>query len=222
MKFIAYLLLTVLLLASLTGCRRNVPQETDGSIVPTESTSATTPTKSTHSTEQTTASTPEQSVGTANTESARILQKIWDSYGEDERFAAYGGQVEMAVNDGPGDLNVTDTEELTARYLLPQEQIGMVTEGASLVHLMNNNIFTAVVFRMKDGGQMKTVADAWHKAIQDNRWICGQPDRLLLAQVDDNHILMSFGSQDLMTGFEQKLKAAYPDSKMLYKEAIVA
>lgn len=216
MKFIAYLLLVVLLLASLSGCRRNVPQETDGSIVPTDSTGASTPTQSTHQTE------PEIPVGTANTESARILNKIWESYGEDERFAAYGGQVEMAVNDGPGDLDITAAEELTTRYLLPQEQLAMVTEGASLVHLMNNNIFTAVVFRMKDGSQMKTLADAWHKAIQENRWICGQPDRLLLAQVDDNHILMSFGSQDLMNSFEGKLQSAYPDSKVLYKEAIVA
>lgn len=219
MKFIAYLLLVVLLMASLTGCRRNVPQETDGSIVPTDSMGESTPTQSTHQTEP---SEPEIPQGTADTESARILKTIWDSYGEDERFAAYGGQVEMAVNDGPGDLDITATEELTTRYLLPQEQLAMVTEGASLVHLMNNNIFTAVVFRMNDGSQMKTVADAWHKAIRDNRWICGQPDRLLLAQVDDNHILMSFGSQDLMNGFEGKLKAAYPDSKMLYKEAIVA
>ena len=222
MKFIAYLLLAVLLLSSLTGCRSNVPQETNGSIVPTDSTGVSTPTHATQSTDQTASSEPDQAAGTANTESAQILKKIWDSYGEDERFAAYGGQVEMAVNDGPGDLDITATEELTTRYLLPQEQIGMVTEGASLVHLMNNNIFTAVVFRMKDGGQIKPVADAWHKAIRENRWICGQPDRLLLAQVDDNHILMSFGSQDLMTGFEGKLKAAYPDSKMLYKEAIVA
>jgi hypothetical protein len=216
MKFIAYLLLVVCLLASLTGCRRNVPQETDGSIVPTDSVGESKPTQSTHQTE------PEIPQGTAETESARILNKIWESYGEDERFAAYGGQVEMAVNDGPGDLDITATEELTTRYLIPQEQLAMVTEGASLVHLMNNNIFTAVVFRVRDGSQMKTLADAWHKAIQENRWICGQPDRLLLAQVDDNHILMSFASQDLMSSFEGKLQTAYPTTKIFYKEAIVA
>ena len=216
MKFIAYLLLVVCLLASLTGCRRNVPQETDGSIVPTDSVGESKPTQSTYHTE------PEIPQGTAETESARILNKIWESYGEDERFAAYGGQVEMAVNDGPGDLDITATEELTTRYLIPQEQLAMVTEGASLVHLMNNNIFTAVVFRVRDSSQMKTLADAWHKAIQENRWICGQPDRLLLAQVDDNHILMSFASQDLMSSFEGKLQTAYPTTKILYKEAIVA
>ena len=216
MKFMAYLLLIALLLAALSGCRRNIPQETDGSIVTTESAGTT------QGTQHTISTMPELPAATANTQSAKILKTLWDSYGEDERFAAYGGPVENAVNDGPGDLDMTAQEELTARYLLPQEQLGLLGEGASLVHLMNNNIFTAVVFRVNDANQLKAVADAWHKAIRENRWICGQPDRLLLAQVDGNHLLMSFGSQDLMTGFEEKLKAAYPETKMLYKEAIVA
>ncbi len=219
MKFIAYLLLAALLLTALAGCRSNVPQETQGSIIPSDTTEMTLPTKAT---EQTEASAPEPTAGTADTDSAKILQKIWDSYGEDERFSVYGGRVEMAVNDGPGDLDMTAAEELTTRYLLPQDQVAAVTEGASLVHLMNNNIFTAVVFRLKDGGKGKALADAWKKAIQDNQWICGQPDRLLLVQVDDSHILMSFGSQDLMPAFEEKLKSAYPDSKVLHEEAIVA
>ncbi len=216
MKPIAIALLFALAL-SLPACRSNVPQETDGSITPTQATEATEPTQATDPTQATGSQEP-----TADTDSAKILQKIWDSYGEDQRFSVYGGQVEMAVNDGPGDLDVSDAEELNIRYLLPQDQAFQVAEGASLIHLMNNNIFTAVVFKVKDGGQMKAFSDTWSKAIRDNQWICGQPDRLLIAQVDGSHILMSFGSQDLMQDFETKLKEAYPDSKLLHKEAIVA
>ncbi|MBP3479108.1 MAG: hypothetical protein J6K03_06460 [Oscillospiraceae bacterium] len=218
MKRIALCLLCILLMgAFVAGCRSNVPQETDGSIVPTD-----TQTPSSEATRQTEFSEPIMQSGTADTGSAQILQKIWDSYAEEERFAVYGGSVEMSVSDGPGDLDMNATEELTTRYLLPQEQLNMVTEGASLVHLMNNNIFTAVVFRLTDGQQAKALADAWVAAIRDNRWICGQPDRLLLAQPDKDHILMAFGSQDAMTAFQGKLTAAYPDSQMLYQEAIVA
>ncbi len=218
MKPIAYILLAALLLGVLTGCRSNVPQETDGSIVP----SATQTTPTTEATIQTESSDPAAQTGTANTASAQILQTIWDSYPASERFSVYGGRVEMAVNDGPGDLDITNAEELTTRYLLPQDQLAMVTEGASLTHLMNSNIFTAVVFRLKDPGQSKALADAWRTAIRNNQWICGQPDRLLLIQADKDHVLMAFGSQDLMPAFEEKLKAAYPGSQVLHKEAIVA
>lgn len=221
MKRIVLILLCVMLLGTaVAGCRSNVPQETDGSIVPSDTQTPTSaPTKST---QQTDFSEPIMQSGTANTGSAQLLQKIWDSYGEDERFAVYGGGVEMSVSDGPGDLDMTAEEELTTRYLLPQDRLNMVTEGASLVHLMNNNIFTAVVFRLADGQQAKALADAWVAAIRDNQWICGQPDRLLIAKPDGDHILMAFGSQDAINGFQTKLTAAYPDNQMLYQEAIVA
>lgn len=221
MKRIVLCLLCVMILGTaVAGCRSNVPQETNGSIVPTDTQ---TPTSApTQQTTQTEFSEPIMQSGTADTDSARILQKVWDSYGEEDRFAVYGGSVEMSVSDGPGDLDMTAVEELTTRYLLPQEQLDMVTEGASLVHLMNNNIFTAVVFRLADSAQGKALADSWRNAIRDNRWICGQPDRLLMAQPDEAHILMAFGSQDAMTAFQEKLNAAYPDSQTLYQEAIVA
>ena len=217
MKRIVVILLCALLVGMLAGCRSNVPQETDGSIVPTDSQApSSAPTQQSEFTE------PSMQSGTADTGSAQILQKIWDSYAEDERFAVFGGSVEMSVSDGPGDLDISAVEELTTRYLLPQDKLNMVTEGASLVHLMNNNIFTAVVIRLADSGQIRDFADSWRAGIRDNRWICGQPDRLLLAQPDKDEILMVFAGQDAMTVVEGKLAAAYPESQTLYKEAIVA
>ncbi len=213
MKYMALILLLGLFL---TGCRSNIPQETDG-LITTEDTQ--------FSEEE--SSEPIQTdtlleQGTADTESARILQQIWDGYPEEERFSVYGGRVDLAVTDGPGDLDITGTDELTTRYLLPEAQLGKVTEGASLCHLMNSNIFTSAVFRLAESSEARDFADSWREAIRENLWICGQPDRLLLAQVDENHILMAFGSQELMPAFEQRLLEVRPDSQVLYKEAIVA
>lgn len=221
MKRFALFLLCTALLGTLAGCRRNVPQETDGSIVP--STQQNTPsTQQTQQTQPSESTAPSMPAGTSNTDSAKILQKIWDSYGDDQKFAAYGGAVEQSVADAPGDLDITVTEELTSRYLLPQEQLSAVDEGASLVHLMNNNIFTAVVFRLSGQTDAKAFADSWRSSLRSTQWICGQPDRMLLAQVENNHVLLAFGSQDAMTVFQQKLTEAYPDSKTFYQEAVGA
>ena len=59
-------------------------------------------------------------------------------------------------------------------------------------------------------------------AIVDCGSIMAAANKLLIAQPDGNHILMAFGSQDAMSLFQNKLKAAYPDLKELYQEAIVA
>ena len=212
MKVFALLLSCVLLLSMFAGCRSNVPQETDGHIVPTD--------HSTGATIMTELTVPTMPTGVAKSESAKILQKIWDLYPQNERFSVYGGAVEQSVADGPGDLDMTMTEELTTRYLLTEDQLQMVEEGASLVHLMNNNIFTAVVFKVKENPQ--NLAKGWRSSIQGTRWICGQPDRMLLVQPVDGYLLMAFGSQDAMTAFRSHMITAFPAANILYEEAIVA
>ncbi|MBE6976478.1 MAG: hypothetical protein E7439_04695 [Ruminococcaceae bacterium] len=215
MKIFALILSCVLLLgAGLSGCRSNIPQETNGSIVPDEQTKP--------STKPTELTVPTMPMGMAESSSAKVLQNIWDKYPEAERFAVYGGAVEQSVADGPGDLDMSVTEELTTRYLLPEAQLGMVKEGASLVHLMNNNIFTAVVFGLADNTDVQGLAKAWRDSIHGTRWVCGQPDRMIMAQLENNHILMAFGSQDAMTAFRGRVAEAYPTAGFLYEEAIVA
>ncbi len=159
--------------------------------------------------------------GTAQTRCAQILETVWQRYDDTERFAAYGGSIEHAVEDNPGDLAPDNTEELTTRYLIPQDRIDGITEAASLVHLMNSNIFTAAAVRLNDGGQMQAFAGAWRDAVQKNRWICGSPDRLLVVQVEKDILLMVFASEDNVYAFHGKLAAAFPDAVVLFEEPIL-
>lgn len=151
-----------------------------------------------------------------------ILERIWAEYDAQERFASYGGTVEQAVSDAPGPLDVKNAEELTARYLIPQELHAQMQEAASLVHMMNSNIFTGVTVRLSEGVDGKTFAQSWRNVIQKNRWICGQPDRLLMVALRDGHLLMAFGSGEAVALFRSKLAAAYTDVDILYEEAIVS
>lgn len=212
MKKIA-ILLTVALLMSLvfTGCRSSQPEDTTGSTVP--SITQTQPSGTTQ--------TQPSGVQGDVSGSRQILEDIWAKYAENERFAVYGGTVDNSVSDGPGDLDMTNVEELTTAYLLPREQVESVEEGASMVHMMNNNIFTSAVFKLTATADEKTLVEAWRDNIQQNRWICGQPDRLLMVKVDDSHILMAFGSNEAMTTFQGKVSAIYADAQTLYDGAVV-
>ena len=212
-KYLSFLLIAALLVA-LTGCRPATPADTTPSTQP-----STTPTDAPT---QGTTEAPTQGTTTAQTDSAKILANIWQAYAENERFAVYGGAVENSVADAPGDLDISNTEELTGRYLLPQEQLASVKEAASMVHLMNNNIFTAVVFRLTDEAETETVANALRTSVQGNQWICGQPDKLLMADMEDDHLLMVFGSADAVDTFKAKLSGVYADADILYDENIVA
>lgn len=213
-KYLSFLLILGVL-AALTGCRPAGNTDTTPSTIPSTVAPTDAPT-------QGTTEAPTQAANAAQTDSAKILANIWQAYKDDERFAVYGGAVENSVADGPGDLDISNTEELTGRYLLPEDQLSSVTEAASMVHLMNNNIFTAVVFRLTDEAETETVAKALRSSVQGNQWICGQPDKLLIADMDDDHLLMVFGSTDAVDTFKAKLAGAYADADILYEENIVA
>lgn len=219
-KSTAILLTVVMLLSLMAGCTGGNTGDTQPSTAPTQE--STGPTEmTTQPTEATTAPTETVPVGTASTTSAQILAKIWTEYDENERFASYGGTVEHSVSDAPGDLDMTNTEEIITKYLLPADQLTNVENGASLVHLMNSNIFTAAVFKLKEGADVRTAAKALRDNIQKAQWLCGQPDHLLVAEVE-GHLLMSFAAKEAMDTFRQSLKTAYTETEIIYDEAVTA
>ena len=203
MKTISVILCTILVAVSLTGCMGNNNATTGSTPVPSLPTAGTT--------------TP----GTSGTDSAGVLEKIWGLYADQDRFAVYGGAMSHAVNDAPGDLDLGDTEELTTKYLLPEAQLAGIRDGASLVHMMNGNIFTAAAIGLSDGVDAQALASAWRDTIRQNRWICGQPDKLVMYRIGDQ-ILMAFGSADAMQVWEAKTAEAFPDAHELYNEAVIS
>ncbi len=204
-----------LIMALLGGCRGTI----DASVptLPASPTESAAP-----STQPTESTAPSQPTAPAESSaSAELLAKIWADFDEDEQFSVYGGTVEHAVDNAPGCLDITDTEELTTKYLLPQDQLKNITAGASLVHLMNNNIFTSGAFALAETADGKAVAKALRDNMQSTEWICGQPDRLHIALVQ-NQLVMAFGAEEIMEDYTDALKDAFPDAQTLYNEAVTA
>jgi len=212
-KTVLCILMTMVFSAVLTGCRMGGSQDT--TVNTTEAA-----TQNTQSTEMPTSS--EIQSGVSATTSAQILENIWASYEDSQRFAAYGGTMENPVDGAPGDLDISNTDEITTKYMIPEESLSAVTEGASLVHLMNGNIFTSGVFRLQENLDVPSIAKVIRGNIQKNQWICGSPDRLLIAQPESDFLLIAFGSEETMQTLQSKLSIVYPDSQILYSEAIVS
>lgn len=216
-KSIAVILALIMMLSLMAGCTPGGTEPTETTMPTQESTVATqAPTQPT--TEPTQAPAP---MGTAESSSAQILNKIWMGYGENERFASYGGTVEHAINDAPGDLDLRNTEEITSKYLMPLDMLANVENGASLVHLMNSNIFTAAAFKLKDGTAVKDAAKALRDNIQKTQWLCGQPDHMLVAEAE-GHLVMAFAAKENLDTFRQKLNDAYSGATIIYDEAVTA
>ena len=162
--------------------------------------------------------------GTETTEAAaqgpasalELMETVWGSYADAEKFPTMGGDANNMVDGAPGKYDLND-EGLTSVLLVPADQVANVTEAASLVNAMMLNNFTCGAFRVN--GDTKAFADAMNKAIAENRWMCGMPEKMFVAVVGE-YVVAAFGLNDTMTTFEAKLTAAYPTVEYAYNAAI--
>lgn len=142
-----------------------------------------------------------------------ILETVWGAFGEDEKFFAMGGDYDNMVDGAPG--TVTNADFLTGVLLVPA---GTETlEAAALVHGMNLNSFTAGAFKVADAAAF---AETMHEAIASNQWMCGFPDKMVIATIGNEYVVAAFGINDAMGPFEAKFVEAYPEATVVYSEAI--
>ena len=146
-----------------------------------------------------------------------VLQNIWALYGENDKFFAMGGDMNHMTDNAPGVYSLTD-EGLTATLLVPADQVANIDEAASLVHGMNLNNFTFGAYHVT--GDVNAFVEAMHNAIANNQWMCGFPEKMIIAVVDGNYVVAGFGINDAVTPFETAFTATYPDAEMKYNEAI--
>lgn len=150
----------------------------------------------------------------------QILLNVWNAYGENEKFAVIGGNMENPVDNAPGDFNMEHVEGLTGNLVIPAEQLAKIKSAALMMHMMNANTFTAGAVQLADGENAADFAKTMQEALQNNRWICGTPEKLLIATFDGNYVLVAFGVSQTLDTFHSKLTAVYPGVTIAYAENI--
>lgn len=190
MKKFASMLLVMVMLLSLCAC---------GAAKPTEAPEATGPASA-----------------------LEVLEKTWALFGENEKFSIYGGNpkenYEENTWDAPGVYDLTD-ENMSFNLLIPGDRIAQVDDVASMTHGMMANNFNSAVFHVTAGNDVKAFADALYQSIAGNMWICGMPERTIVASLGE-YVVMAYGVADPMASFETHLTEAYPQIDILYNESI--
>lgn len=150
-----------------------------------------------------------------------VLSEVVKAYGEDELFSMYGGNQENAVMDAPGEFDISKTEELENVYGLPADQSSEIEDAATMVHMMNANIFTGAAYRMKDGADMDAFADSVKSCILAKQWICGQPDTLVIINVDGRYVITAFGGAGIIEDFKTNALSALDGAQVITETPIV-
>ena len=145
-----------------------------------------------------------------------LLETVWNDFGEDEKFAVIGGgpEQENMVDDAPGAYDLTDRSLAEINLVLPES--AQVDEAASLIHMMNANTFTAAAYHAT--GDTDALATELRGAIQDHQWMCGFPDKVVVA-VRDAYVVVVFGADELVDDFASRLSGIF-GMKLAYDEAL--
>ena len=164
-----------------------------------------------------------ESVPAGPASALEVLETVWGLYAEEEKFSVYGGNpkenFEDNVWDAPGTYDLAD-ENMSYNLLIPADQISNVDDVASMTHGMMANNFNSAVFRLKAGTDVKVFADSLYQAVSGNMWICGMPERVIVATLGD-YVIMAYGVGDAMASFEKHLTEAYPEADLVYNENIM-
>ena len=150
------------------------------------------------------------------TSALNILETVWNTYGEDEKFSVVGGDFSEAnlKEDAPGVFDLKDRALADSELGLPET--AAVDEAASLVHMMNANTFTAAAYHAT--GDTTELAQQLRDNIMQRQWMCGFPDKLVVAVVDE-YVVAVFGAEDLIDTFMTHLNGIY-GVHAAYDEAI--
>ena len=204
MKKMITLLIAALLAVTITAC----------SNAPTDSTSSA-------ETSGPSSSQTSEEEHNAITDATQLLNTVWDSYGEADRFPVVGGDAseEHTNMEGPGKYGLEDTATLDAALGFPAASVDKIDDAASLMHMMNANTFTCGVYHVTDKTDLEELVSAIQENIMNRQWLCGFPDQLVIVTID-NYIVSFFGATDVTDTFQNYLTAAYPSAKVACQEPI--
>ena len=137
-----------------------------------------------------------------------ILDTVWASYSEEN------------MTDGkPGKVSLEKPSEIEYLLTLPASVIEEADDAASLFHMMNGNTFTCGVLHLKDAGQLDAAAGEVKTYVMNTQWMCGFPDKLVVASLD-GYLISVFGAEDLVDTFRDKLQTAYPGTQIVSDDPI--
>ncbi len=152
--------------------------------------------------------------------SVALLDSIWTTYGEEEKFPVMGGDFSAPVDGAAGAFNLTDKENAVATLHIAEGDIALVSEAATLIHSMNANTFTAAAYRLAEGTDGEAFVTSLKDSIKATQWMCGFPDTLVIYTIGD-YVVAAFGNADAINTFKTKLIAVYTDATLSVEEPLV-
>ena len=152
---------------------------------------------------QETTATTEGTTATAYATALDALSAVWETFPEEDRFPAAGGDEARDAIDGPGSFDVNAYGETFQYQILVDDQLlGQLTgDAATLIHMLNTNTFCSAAMRVSEDTDVSAFAEHYKEIVQANRWMCGFPETVVVLSLGDI-VFTAYGHDDLIQLFK--------------------
>lgn len=155
------------------------------------------------------------------TSAVEVLDTVVGAYEEEEKFPMAGGDLAHTNMEGPGAFDVTLTEELVVTLGLPEGETEQIDDAASVMHMMNANLFTGAAYHLKTGTDVEKFAEAVKEEVLKKQWICGMPDTLIVVDVDGQYVVTAYGADEIIKTFEKNALSALEGSEVILNTPVI-
>ena len=192
-KIIALILAALMLTMSFVACTEGGNTETTTEAVDNQTNAP--------EAEQTTEEVTEAPVELAYNSAIELLNIVFEKYNaaqatDDTKLWVGGGNINNfdTVNpEGPGAFVALDAEDYNQNLGFPAANADKVASAASMFNLMNANTFNCYAIQFTDGTDVDAMITATKENILARQWICGSPEKLVIAKAPGNYIIVVWG-----------------------------
>ena len=150
-----------------------------------------------------------------------LLNTVWATYSEEEKFPVSGGDYDHPVDDAPGAFDISNADNMDYMLGFPGPSVANLVDAASLMHMMNANTFTCGAYHLSDDDDVSAadVASSLRDNIMNRQWMCGFPDKLVVLTMGQ-FVVSVYGAEDLVDTFRDKLQNCFSSAVVVYDDPI--
>ena len=199
MKKILAMMMAVMMVVSMAACAKKTNDETTAT--PEVTTEATT-------------EAPELAYKSAE----ELLVLLMDSYNatatDETKLYVCGGNInnfETTNTEGPAKFVALEDADFDTNLGYPTADVAKQDDAASMFNMMNVNVFNSYAVHFTDSADVDTMAEAIKENILNRQWICGSPEKLVIAKMPGDYLVVVWGAVEF-GGIVDPFTASFADT----------
>lgn len=143
-----------------------------------------------------------------------VLVKVWACYGENDKFNIVGGDMDNMAMGCPCDFSLTAVSEMENMLGVPESTVSMLENAATMADEMDSYIYTVAAYCVKDSSNVTKFRETVEENLLNKEWGETIPDKLVVATLDSDYVIVAYGTEDKMDTFVDRLEYA-TDAKVI-------